>query len=120
MKAGEGQEAAGEEGRRERFFFSRRHLVVSASHAFPFAPLLFAVLQRPTHVHAHRACAWAQRFAPLNARGQRNSAQTHNPRPTPLPSHFSGVLACLDGYMNIAMEQTEVRVGERENCARVF
>jgi len=24
-----------------------------------------------------------------------------------LLSHFSGVLACLDGYMNIAMEQTE-------------
>ena len=27
---------------------------------------------------------------------------------------FRGVLACLDGYMNIAMEQTEVRLSSTE------
>ena len=27
---------------------------------------------------------------------------------TQMASEYAGILACLDGYMNIAMEQTEV------------
>lgn len=36
--------------------------------------------------------------------------------PTPPSSSFAGILACLDGYMNIAMEQTEEYVnGQLKN-----
>ncbi len=33
---------------------------------------------------------------------------------------YKGVLACLDGYMNIAMEQTEVRAATPTRCAHLW
>lgn len=34
--------------------------------------------------------------------------------------HFAGVLACLDGYMNIALEQTEEYVNGQVVTAAFF
>ena len=39
---------------------------------------------------------------------------------TTTTTRCAGVLACLDGYMNIAMEQTEVRREKREAAARAW
>ena len=36
-----------------------------------------------------------------------NSSGAENIQGSKLKLSFSGVLACLDGYMNIALEQTE-------------
>lgn len=47
-------------------------------------------------------------------------SQWHHSSSPPSPPPFPGILACLDGYMNIAMEQTEEYKAQAAQAARKY
>jgi small nuclear ribonucleoprotein (snRNP)-like protein len=76
------------------------------------ADFLKAIKGRPVVVRLNSGADYRGESTSKHLRRQRRRRQfssflTHVPSPS--LHHLTGVLACLDGYMNIALENTEVR-----------